>query len=134
VVGTSNIGIDAVSSFDIGPITDIQAGGSFADRAINMPVANRSLMQLAIDLTYNYATSGGSPTVTVQNLTTGQIVFQKSFGPFGSGSNNRIIDTFFFFGSNAAGSNTFRISQNPGATTGLNQTRNVTLRSLFWKR
>jgi phosphopantetheine adenylyltransferase len=134
VVGTSNIGIDAVSSFDIGPTTDIQAGGSFADRAINMPVANRSLMQLAIDLTYNYATNGGSPTVTVQNLTTGAIVFQKSFGPFGSGSNNRIIDTFFFFGSNAAGSNTFRITQNPGATTGLNQTRNVTLRSLFWKR
>ncbi|MDR6632334.1 uncharacterized protein YoxC [Phyllobacterium sp. 1468] len=134
IVGTSNLGIDSVSSFDIGPTTDIQAGGSFADRTINMPAANRSLIQLSIDMTYNYGPTGGSPTVTVQNITTGEIVFQKSFGPYGSGSNNRLIDQFFFFGNNAAGNNTFRISQTTTGTTGLGQTRNVTLRSLFWKR
>ncbi|MBB3144947.1 hypothetical protein FHS21_001348 [Phyllobacterium trifolii] len=135
IVGTSNLGIDSVSQSDVSPTVNLNPGSGQInyDRALNILASNRSLMQLNIDLSYNYNASGGSPSITVTNLTTGVVVLSKTFGPFGSGA-ARIIDTLFFLGQNSIGSNTYRIAQSPGGTAGLTDVRNVKLTSLWWNR
>ncbi|WP_457299176.1 phage tail protein [Phyllobacterium sp. P5_D12] len=135
IVGTSNLGIDSVSQSDVSPTVNLNPGsGQISyDRTLNMLAANRSMIQLNIDLSYNYNSSGGDPSITVTNLTTGVVVLSKGFGHFGSGL-ARIVDTLFFNGQNAVGNNTFRITQNPGGTAGLTDVRNVKLTSLWWNR
>ncbi|SDP92552.1 hypothetical protein SAMN05428967_4478 [Phyllobacterium sp. YR620] len=130
IVGTSNLGIDSVTSTgSAGP-----AAPPFSLTA-DMPSPNRSLLQFKYSVSVSNPGSSGvtrSATFSVVNNTTGATVYSKSFS-VNSGSSLNIDETEFFFGQNAAGVNSFTATfQLSGSmnTTGLTGS----LIALWWKR
>lgn len=130
IVGTSNLGIDSVTSTgSAGP-----AAPPFSLTA-DMPSANRSLLQFKYSVSVSNPGSSGVTrlaTFSVVNNTTGATVYSKSFS-VNSGNSLNIDETEFFFGQNAAGVNSFTATfQLSGSmnTTGLTGS----LIALWWKR
>jgi len=140
IVGTSNLGIDSVTS------SSRVSGQVYRDPnpsigyvnlylTANMPIAGRSLMQINWSGSFSYnAVNGGRFTIIVTNTTTGEVVYSKSFVLSSGATNVPQSAVDFFFGNNAAGNNTFEAKMTDGnQTAGLN-IYNTTLTALWWKR
>jgi len=140
IVGTSNLGIDSVTSSSrvSGQVyRDPNPGIGYVNLYLtaNMPVTSRSLMQINWSGSFSYnAGNGGKYTIIVTNTTTGEVVYSKSFVLSSGTTNSAQSSIDFFFGNNAAGNNTFEVKMTDGVqAAGLN-IYNTTLTALWWKR
>lgn len=143
IVGTSNLGINSVTGFTTasGTVNNDTIGGTGHHvvnlTASDMLAANRSLMQIQWSGSFS-PVAGGATTyeISVINTTTGVTVYSKAFVINNTNTPMAAID--FFFGQNAAGSNTFqaKMTQGIGPLPGNPNTNifSVTLTALWWKR
>ncbi len=143
IVGTSNLGINSVTGFTTasGTVNNDTIGGTGHHvvnlTASDMLAANRSLMQIQWSGSFS-PVAGGATTyeISVINTTTGVTVYSKAFVINNTNTPTAAID--FFFGQNAAGSNTFqaKMTQGIGPLPGNPNTNifSVTLTALWWKR
>jgi len=108
IVGTSNLGIDSVTSSSrvSGQVyRDPNPGIGYVNLYLtaNMPVTSRSVMQINWSGSFSYnAGNGGKYTIIVTNTTTGEVVYSKSFVLSSGTTNSAQSSIDFFFGNNAA--------------------------------
>jgi hypothetical protein len=128
IVGTSNLGIDAVTSSDT-----VSGQPNPLSRTINLPVANRSMLQFQYAGTYT-APNGATIQARIINTTTGVTVFSKNYN-IGDGDTEAINDSGFAFGQNVVGNNTFQcILGSISGVVNVSGTPTGTLTTLWWKR
>lgn len=132
IVGTSNLGIDSVTS------SATSSGTAYRPTpfswSLNLVTANRSLFQL-IWSGNKYAGTGGGTNryvITVVNTTTGATLYTTSFVAAANQSNQVFNGSGFFFGANAVGNNTFEVRIT--SQGGDNADTDVSLTALWWKR